>query len=462
MFRLIGIVIEMLWRAKFIVLRFLVIIPLLSGCESNPTIQLVYEKNRQHIESGVIGVTKSNVIPNITSNINIRGKGQGARSGALSGLEFCLGLAKGEAPGVLLALICTPFGAVIGATSGALAAEREGTVEEKESNLLQETVLINVQDAVRDLILEEAASYGLKTVPFPPSTRLPSEKQGEYYSISHLPVGTLLEISVTDVSVDGKGWKGIPLRLVVKGNAALKHAKSSELLDNISVISYTRRRNFSAWSENNFSLLKEELTNSYRFIVEQSLDELLLLYHHKKEMTADNWLPKVSAEIIEPIYPRSTIHFNILGAFSKKYARAGSVLGFAHLDEKQTTFKWSPLPSSLQSIKDQLADISYDFRIYEAEYEGEQFLPSKLIYQKRNIQKPQHKVDSSLNLCGRYFWTARARFMLNGHPRVTEWARWSLGVAPWALRRYGERYAPITNYALNSTFFHSFRVGECD
>ncbi len=43
------------------------------------------------------------------------------------------------------------------------------------------------------------------------------------------------------------------------------------------------------------------------------------------------------------------------------------------------------------------------------------------MYSRRGLPEPWHKLEEQLAPSTKYFWTIRARFELDGLPRVTQW-----------------------------------------
>jgi hypothetical protein len=62
--------------------------------------------------------------------------------------------------------------------------------------------------------------------------------------------------------------------------------------------------------------------------------------------------------------------------------------------------------------------VSYDLRIWEAE----RCERSRLVYERSGLAAPEHRLETSLAPAQRYFWSFRARFIVDGLPIVTEWA----------------------------------------
>ena len=112
----------------------------------------------------------------------------------------------------------------------------------------------------------------------------------------------------------------------------------------------------------------------------------------------------------------------------------------------QPFFQWEPFPrrSDLKADRsgalDRIQSVTYDLRIWRAEgsnpgvcrpwlrtYGWEAtgwpcVYPAELAYAREGLTNPFHTVETPLAPSTIYLWTVRARFRLDGQPRVTEWS----------------------------------------
>ena len=49
------------------------------------------------------------------------------------------------------------------------------------------------------------------------------------------------------------------------------------------------------------------------------------------------------------------------------------------------------------------------------------FAPAEIIYRREGLPDSEHTIEIALSPDTRYYWTVRARFMLDGRERVSEW-----------------------------------------
>lgn len=95
-------------------------------------------------------------------------------------------------------------------------------------------------------------------------------------------------------------------------------------------------------------------------------------------------------------------------------------------DSLQPTLRWEPFPrpEDLEADKaGRLASVrnpTYELRMWQVK-DGR---PPELVYTRSGLPEPVHTVETVLTPDTDYLWTIRARFQINGEPRVTEWGGW--------------------------------------
>jgi len=87
----------------------------------------------------------------------------------------------------------------------------------------------------------------------------------------------------------------------------------------------------------------------------------------------------------------------------------------ALLATRQPTLRWLAFATSTPGI----SDVTYELRIWEAVHGA----PGRLVYAREGLPDPSHIVQEPLKTPGSYFWTVRARFLLHGMSRVTDWGQ---------------------------------------
>ena len=90
---------------------------------------------------------------------------------------------------------------------------------------------------------------------------------------------------------------------------------------------------------------------------------------------------------------------------------------FVEVDSLQPTFQWQPFPRPEDDFADRVQDVTYELRIWTTVIG-----PSgKLRYARDGLKLPAHKLEKPLKPSTQYLWSVRARFIIDGGLRLTEW-----------------------------------------
>jgi hypothetical protein len=98
----------------------------------------------------------------------------------------------------------------------------------------------------------------------------------------------------------------------------------------------------------------------------------------------------------------------------------------------QPRLQWEafPRPEDLKADKERrlgsARSVTYELKIWRAAGESRglcenRCVPAELAYARVGLAEPVHTVEAPLAPDTLYLWTVRARFDLNGQPRVTQW-----------------------------------------
>lgn len=108
--------------------------------------------------------------------------------------------------------------------------------------------------------------------------------------------------------------------------------------------------------------------------------------------------------------------------------------------------KWPFVEVDMRKV----SNITYELRIWEVQNDSR----GPLVYQRRDIPKPSHTIETKLKPESRYLWTVRAHFLLDGHPRVTGWSMLAnvqilpTNAYPEECRNYFSGYECTVQYAV--------------
>lgn len=84
----------------------------------------------------------------------------------------------------------------------------------------------------------------------------------------------------------------------------------------------------------------------------------------------------------------------------------------------QPSLRWQAFaPKEAEGSEPAISGVTYEVRVWEAFHEA----PGKLVYVREGLLEPSHTLQEPLKVATNYFWSVRARFMLGGKPRVTDW-----------------------------------------
>lgn len=130
------------------------------------------------------------------------------------------------------------------------------------------------------------------------------------------------------------------------------------------------------------------------------------------------------------------------------YSFWGARVVFAEVDSLQPTLRWEsfPRPQDQEADKEgllgRIANVTYDLRIWRND------CPAEVAYSRQGLPTASHTIEDPLEPSAKYFWSIRARFELEGHPRVAEWGLselpWPPGPSPCKLASMGR--IPDPNY----------------
>lgn len=82
---------------------------------------------------------------------------------------------------------------------------------------------------------------------------------------------------------------------------------------------------------------------------------------------------------------------------------------------QQPPLRWQAFVAKDRGV----SGITYEVKIWLADHDA----PGKLIYSRTGLPEPSHTVQEPLDRATKYFGSVRARFLLDGAPRVTDWGQ---------------------------------------
>jgi len=169
--------------------------------------------------------------------------------------------------------------------------------------------------------------------------------------------------------------------------------------------------------------LEETALNMYAQLSVAVVNDLLLL--HRK--------PASDLSPLSPLAPLPVSTDDHYGrAHKPKIRQDFQACCFSKFTDISTKprFEWSAFNET------DVSDVRYDLQIRRGQISitvwvqrwsgykpGAQVIsPAGVVYSRQNLPRTWHELERPLEPCSWYFWAVRARYRLNGHPRVTEWS----------------------------------------
>ncbi|MBE7414132.1 MAG: hypothetical protein HS130_02405 [Deltaproteobacteria bacterium] len=359
------------------------------------------------------------------------GKGAliGAGGGAFTGATLAFILAAGGAgalvfPPAWLLLPAAGIGAAVGVVAGSVggavysadetaSAEIERAAEDafssKSQMMVAEAFIKHAREfAGRELELIEGAGPGA------------SGERPDYRPLKEKGVDTVVEISVMRAGFeDGKGkdpatavFMTLKTRVVGTGDNKELHLREYAYKSD--------RLKFNEWTADGSGRFVKESARAYETLAERALEEVFLI-------------PEFGREGYESLGIEWEI-YQACGLKPEKPAMEFRFLWvtpeFGAAESLRPELRWSAFPMPKHAKADRsgslkrVSDISYDLKIWGVAADD---LIGALVYERRGIAGPQHRVEEELTPGTKYFWSVWARFSIDGMPAAT---RWSYSRAP--------------------------------
>jgi hypothetical protein len=352
----------------------------------------------------------------------------GAGKGALSCLNVSGGFGGGQGAGLaalVWLVLCEPVAIVVGGTIGGVSAYSnrvEPAVRMPDD--LRTAVKRSAATAQNDLLkaLEEsAAANGISTVRVSSKAvasggNVPTRQTMPIES----PATTVLEVTVVRFVAVAPGSTLQGDGVAVEARVRVIALPSRKVLDTYSVSRFPTNTTVSKAVSTSVDI---DLAAAYREIAEAAFEESILVYRGKRN-TAPQAVPTGSLNqaadghssnaapfpdyTLQPIYPPAE---NAVPPGNDQATTGGWAR--RRLPDLQPVFRWEPLPASFERDSE-IQDVTYEFRLYRG--------ASPTPYIRSGLSTPTYSLETPLSPCELYAWTVRARFTLDGRPRLTEWA----------------------------------------
>jgi hypothetical protein len=379
-----------------------------------------------------------------------KGAAQGIAAGASYGALYMAAESARSGPfGVLL----LPYMAAAGAIVGGLAGGIEGAIkavpadeaERIEASINHAVDEIHIQDKFAESVIH--AGILLTEYRFNLAvSRDPQKNNDKVLLFDSIKQSSdiLMEVRITDLGFRGGEGRDPAVSFFMDAAICISRVRDGKEIYSGKSSFSSRPQRFSEWSRNNADPLRLEFEKAYMRIAQQIIENLFLIhdFHLDSPWSIDMYC------MLKPVNPPLTM----LGFFSHERITP-------KLDSRRPTFQWEAFPrdkdirSDSKGLLSHISDISYDLIVWKTRDN----IPTELVYDKRGLvlterelreeRIVEYTIDKELESSTEYYWSVRARYMLDGKPRLT---RWSYSRIPWYAVREQDPclvdHIPLSNY----------------
>jgi len=327
----------------------------------------------------------------------VEGAAQGAGLTVMSclsamGSSGCSGAFCG-AFAVLWLGVCGVAGVVGGVTGAAVAPSGE-SVRSADARMRAALEAKVIQESLRQQIELAARAQGIDPA-----------RPGE--------ADTLLEATLLQVGTAGGGINApVELQMAVRVRLLRAADRQERYVARIRYLG--DRRTIAEWSGNDAAHLVAGLTAGYAALAAQIADGAFLLYPYPDQQFGSSGFLS-TAFGLAPIDPRTRGTLTGDPLFGDRFE-------WTEVSSLRPMLRWQafPRPTDIAAAPSEMArvtSVTYDLVIAREH----NYAAGDVIYRRRGLPAPEHRLETPLAPNARYFWTIRARFMLDGVAHVTGW-----------------------------------------
>lgn len=410
-----------IWRRALICLTAASLV-LQSGCATTVVAPVPSQAVRESF--GVVAIAPAQYQPQSSFAINWRHKagatgkqaaliagGTAATSAAMAAAAAPVALPVVALTGVLYTTFATVY-AAIEASHGIVPAN---TAAEFESAINKAVAAMDVQNALAArlaAIVKSDPQVRLATVsatgPDKPTAR------PDYARLRTAGIGTVLEVAITEIGFNGCIQNNLECRpphvlyLFMRAQARLVRVLDGTVLLEWPLKYKGGYHELTQWFADGGRLLGEEFELANRALAERVYDEAFLITPTALPIDGKCWLA--------PLYP---VHDYWYGS---------------RVDKLQPTLRWTAFPRELDrekldpAILRKIGNVTYDLRIWDVSTDvrnqlGSEHRRNRIVYERTGLTAPEHALEVPLAPNSQYFWSMRARFVIDGRLMTTRWAR---------------------------------------
>lgn len=349
---------------------------------------------------GKVAIVAGTDVPEIKFEGFAHGKGEGAATAAGVTLLSCVampgaGTCAGPYCGGFFVLWLGFCGAasLVGGAVGAGIAPEAATVRAAEAHMRAALDANAIQESLRQQIEIAAQAHGAQ-----PAMRAEAD--------------TLIEATLVRAGTAGAGINA-PIGLYMEGRVRVLRAADGAELYRAQYVHHGARLKLEEWAANSGERLLRALDAGYATLASHIADSVYLLYPFPSQ--EPGWAGTLAPAFgLAPIDP--TTRGTATGvSLSERFEWVG-------VESMQPMLRWEPFPraadlAAAPAEMSRVKDVSYELVIARER----NLAPAETVYRRSGLPRPEHRLDRPLESRARYFWTVRARFELDGRPRVTGW-----------------------------------------
>ncbi len=300
----------------------------------------------------------------------------------------------------LIGLVAGAYSGRSGITPPESAAAIEGLVGERLDEL-------RMSEATAHIVAASIGRTGLlRGEVLSDAGPLSAELAPDYRALADRGFGAVLEVRVRRVAFTRAGGSDPRLALVVTADARLLDAELGTPVASRRFAYQSPMYEGTRWVQEQGKLVGAEFSRSRLVLGERIVESLLL---------GTEW------SALQPVGgPLRNVDYCGLPPVAPLWA---GILSEMVVESMSPTIRWAAFPlAEWVESDDRLGaaeSVRYELRIWEASAEGALGGP---IYERYDLLSPSHQVERELPADTAYFWSVRARYVLEGVPRATRWS----------------------------------------
>lgn len=369
---------------------------------------------------GRLAIVAIDAAPDIDFKGFTRSKTQGALQTAGLAFSTCVtslqGSCSGSACGAVIAVwlgICSIAG-VVGGVVGAISVPGSASAQNTQEALRGSAGHIPAQEALRQQVVTAAILDGAVIADPAPATVREAVRARDYRALATQGVDDVLEVQLLKVGTDGLGIDD-PLQSYMEARMRLVRTRDNREQLRSDLRFDGPRLRVHEWTANEGRPLLDMLHAGYEALAQRIYERAFLRYPFPDRQAHTSGFFAASFGLA-PIEPSTRGQLTGAGLLAER-------VEWATVDSLQPTLAWESFPraSDVQMDADTMArvrNVRYDLIISREE----NFAPAEIVYRRDGLPVSRHTPSVNLRAGGRYFWSVRARFELDGRERVTEWS----------------------------------------